>query len=254
MKERLGQQHKGVLLPAGLILGFMGLTAVFGLPQKRLQSHLEHNRLLWQKYLPLLLARQSKAEKPLPWIERQDELGDFAYGLHRSLFSRLLLGGRVLLAKENACEVIAVYNALLALQREQVPDLPGLLSEFEKKGISFGGYFGTSFHAICRFFSLRGYEPQIYRGRKITPQILEKGEAEGVKACILMTENHAGHIKEMVHTICISREEDWQEGQRSQKWRAHNDYEGSRISPSLTEAVMGYHQAAGRPLGVILLF
>ena len=60
-----------------------------------------------------------------------------------------------------------------------------------------------------------------------------------------MAENRAGYLQEMVHTICITKEE---EG-----WKAHNDYEGSKSYPSLKEAVLGYHKGAGRALGVILL-
>ncbi len=238
-------------MPAGLILWFMGSVAAFGIPARIRKEHFDINRKRWQAFTERL--RQQKGGKELPWIEDQNGLGEFAYGRHNRLLSRLLLGGRPLSARENACEVVAVYNALLALGPEAQPDLPALLETFEKRGISLGGYFGTSFGAICRFFRGGQWHMKVLKGKKITKDALKEAENGGVSACIMMTENSAGRLGAMIHTICISPKNAFSQ-EAAIKWRAHNDYEGSRVSDNLTDAVFGYHNAAGRPLGVILLY
>ena len=259
-------------MPAGLILWFMGLTAAFGMPARIWRAHYVLNEKTWRSFLARF--SQQKSGNGLPWIEKQSDLGEFVYGRHNSFLSRLLLGGRRLSASENACEVIAVYNALLALEPESRPLFPSLIEAFEKRGISFGGYFGTSFEGICRFLREKKLPMVVVKGKKITAERLKEAERQGAAACIMMTENRAGHLGDMVHTICISQETTAREtlkpgtegavktetevsaGEKGgiKKWRAHNDYEGSRLSDSLSDAVFGYHNYAGRPLGVILLY
>ncbi len=226
------------MIPAGMILRVMGFLALFGVPGRLRLLHLAANRAVWEKYRQSLTGR-------LPFIEDQSGMGEFAYGRPNAFLGRKLLDGRKLSGRENACEVIATYNALLKLDPENHPGLPELFESFERRGISLGGYFGTSFGSVIAYLKRRGLTMRIFRGQKITPLCLEEGERDGMKVCIMMAENRAGYLKEMVHTICITKEE---EG-----WQAHNDYEGSKIYPSLKDAVLGYHKGAGRALGVILL-
>ncbi|MBO4336916.1 MAG: hypothetical protein J5842_02430 [Lachnospiraceae bacterium] len=244
----------------------MGFLSVFRVPARIIAAHLQQNESVWEEKLK---KRKESGDDTL-FIEDQGKLGDMIYGKESGRLNRIFLGGRKLSASENACEVIAVYNAFTALRAigkdESIKDFsfPGLISEFEKKGISLWGYFGTSFGAVIRFVKASGLKPYILRGKKITQESLmmlhdEKQEqaecgisqdAAGFKwnVCIMMAENTRGKIKDMVHTICITRKD-----HSSDIWKSHNDYEGSREYASLKEAVLGYHNGKGRPLGLILL-
>ncbi len=182
------------------------------------------------------------------WIDDQNKLTDFIYGRESRFLGKKLLGGRDLSGVENTCEVIAVYNALLALGRKEA-DFPQLLERFERRGISLGGYFGTSFGSLVRFCRGFGLDMTVLKGSRLTRAYLSKIPAEPVRACIMMTENVAGDIRQMIHTVCITRERK----NADYIYRTHNDYEGCRSYPTLQDAVFGYHKGKGRPLGVILL-
>ncbi|MCR5282243.1 MAG: hypothetical protein K6E18_02650 [Lachnospiraceae bacterium] len=231
------------LHPAGIILWGMRILALFRVPRRMIEAHFALNALAWKAHLQKL--------GQIPFIEDQNAMSDFCYGRERRWLTGKLLGGRNLCAKENACEVIAVYNALLSLSDgKETPDFAMLLRHFERSGISLWGYFGTSIHAVVRYFQASPYQMLHLRGRQITKEALRKACRDHYTCCIMMAENKAGDLKEMVHTICISREET-EDG--SVCWRAHNDYEGSVRYESLEDAVFGYHRGQGRALGVLLL-
>ncbi len=233
-------EKKKRLHPAGIILWGMHILAFFRMPAALIEAHFLKNAMIWEQEL-------AKKAGQTPWIEDQNAMSEFAYGREKKWLTKKLLSGRALSAKENACEVIAVYNALLSLSEpESRPDFARLLRIFETRGISLWGYFGTSFGAVLSYFKKSPYEMRCFRGRQITAELLQAAAKEGFGTCVMMAENKAGDLKEMVHTICISKES---EG----KWMAHNDYEGSKSYESLEEAVFGYHNRKGRPLGVILL-
>jgi hypothetical protein len=261
MTEETKQKPKR-LHPAGIILWGMNILAFFRMPKRIIEAHFAVNTLAWKAYLNKL--------SHIPFIEDQNSMGEFSYGRERRWLTNKLLGGRSLCAKENACEVIAVYNAELALAGpDKKPDFSHLLREFEKKGISFWGYFGTSFTALVSYFKRSPYEMLVYRGKQITREALQNAREEGFSACVMMAENKAGELKEMVHTICITGPlglgassdaagslelPGSSETKESEKvWTAHNDYEGSRQYATLEDAVFGYHKGQGRALGVILL-
>ena len=231
-EHEVRKSEKGRRLPARLILWGMGFLSFFRLPRRLIEEHLSHNRRVWES-----IPNKS-------FIEDQTRLTDFMYGRERKWLGKKLLGGRPLRAAENACEVIAVYNALLALGEK--PDFPDLLGQFERRGISLMGYFGTSFKGVWRFFAKSPYLLRVLRGGQITREILENLQAEGYGVCVMMAENKAGDLKEMVHTICITKKD-------AATWTAHNDYEGSKTYEGLPEAVFGYHKGGGRPLGLLLL-
>ena len=87
-----------------------------------------------------------------PYVEYQSNLTWLEYGVANNLERKLFFQGRELTAAENACEVIAVYNALLALEKARGKggkkrkrrSLPELLYQFSQKGMCNKGVFGTS--------------------------------------------------------------------------------------------------------------
>ena len=63
----------------------------------------------------------------------------------------------------NGCEVIAVYNALLALGRPE--PLHAVAAELEEKGLLFNGFGGTNLPAVAAFFRRRGIGLTLLRRR-----------------------------------------------------------------------------------------
>ena len=63
----------------------------------------------------------------------------------------------------NGCEVIAVYNALLVLQRP-VP-LPEIAAALERRGLLFNGFGGTNLTAVAAYLRGQGVEVTILRRR-----------------------------------------------------------------------------------------
>lgn len=63
----------------------------------------------------------------------------------------------------NGCEVIAIYNALLALGRP-VP-LPEIAAALERRGLLFNGFGGTNLSAVAAYLRARGIEVTVLRRR-----------------------------------------------------------------------------------------
>ena len=61
----------------------------------------------------------------------------------------------------NGCEVIAVYNALLALGRPE--PRPAVAAELEEKSLLFNGFGGTNLPALAAFFRRRGIGLKLLR-------------------------------------------------------------------------------------------
>ena len=269
--EASTEKSRGAL-PSWLIFMAMGILSLFGIGKKRRLLHLAQNTESWERLISSAKKEGHDEKNTLPeygseivdpqktgdtvqdhisgkfWIDDQNKMSDFIYGRENRFLTKKLLGGRNLCGIENTCEVIAVYNALLALGRKEA-DFPKLLERFERRGISLGGYFGTSFGSLVRFCRGFGLDMTVLKGSRLTRAYLSKIPAEPVRACIMMTENVAGDIRQMIHTVCITRERK----NADYIYRTHNDYEGCRSYPTLQDAVFGYHKGKGRPLGVILL-
>ena len=64
----------------------------------------------------------------------------------------------------NGCEVIAVYNALLALRRP-VP-LPEIAAALERRGLLFNGFGGTNLSAVAAYLRAQGVEVTVLRRRE----------------------------------------------------------------------------------------
>ena len=64
----------------------------------------------------------------------------------------------------NGCEVIAVYNALLALRRP-VP-LPEIAAALERRGLLFNGFGGTNLIAVAAYLRAQGVRVTVLRRRE----------------------------------------------------------------------------------------
>ena len=182
----------------------------------------------------------AKVKKKKLYIEKQSDLDAFVYGRQNDKLSKKYLDGQKLDASKNSCEVIAVYNAFTALDGEQ--NLPQLLYTFERNGIIKSGYFGTSPNSLYEWFKKCGLQVSRLLGRKINKVNIDKLEKK-YDVFLMMSYNNANDIGEMVHTICITKEGD--------KFKAHNDYEGSRETTSLCDSVLGYNDYKSKPIMLI---
>ena len=161
------------------------------------------------------------------YIEHQRSLRGMMFGLRYT-------------ADYNSCEVIALYNALIALNNEIDISFPELLLSFERKGITMGGAFGASPYALKRYLGNSGYIVDCYNYKQ--RYIIASDEYD---AFIMMSYNNSGSIKDMIHTMCITKEDN--------SFKLHNDYEGSRQYKTLIDAVEGYNKGKSRMIIILAI-
>ncbi len=244
---------KGSNLVDRLTLGFFRLFSG-NLPKRLSEEQYRQNIAAWEKY---------SRGKERRMLEHQGQLSAFSYGKTSRLWEKLFLNGRELTAAENACEVIAVYNALCALRQKNSddpdmggvmitdrrgkdirtePDFPSLLAEFSGSGICANGLFGTSPKAIEKFFRSRGFDVICCVGRQISKERMEE-MSDASDVCILTSFNRGQNPFSMVHTMCVTKEK--------RGWRMHNDAEGGKRYPTLFSAVTGYNGGRSHPIQVL---
>lgn len=251
-----------VILPANIVLAFFSLTTwVCKVNKKMIRNHRTLNEKEWNRKSNMVLDAEGK------YIEHQNKLDFILYGCQNDWMSRVLLKGNKLTGKENSCEVIGVYNCLCYLNNSAKNDkknyesdmknnkgrsiinnetsFPYLLSYFEKNGIALGGYFGTSPYALLRFFKIKGYRVSVLKGKNIKKAALSIWEKDEMNtgAYIFITYNDKKSIWGMIHAMCITKEE--------KGFVIHNDYEGTKCYPSLSEAVFGYRNGRGSPIMIM---
>lgn len=154
-----------------IIIHGMNFLSLFSKTKRGvIDFHLAENRRAWGNYAP-----------GLKYIEIQNKLTDISYGKYK--------------ANYNACEVIAVQNALIALGLEHDTEgFPYLLAHFERKGSILKGFFGTAPKAIVKYLKNKGVAIE-----KLTPVTSNLGKTS---VQILIYQN-GSKITSGIHTICI---------------------------------------------------
>ena len=211
-----------------LVLLFYKLLSFAPISKNIRTDHLEHNSNAWNSY-----KKMYPADK---YIEHQTALSELYYG-------------RKYTADYNSCEVIAVYNALIALGKKY--DFPLLLESFEKKGISFYGAFGTSPYAIIKYLLALGYSIELCNYNKWRKMCLDDTYSKDSyekfsnrnETFIYMSYNNDRSLRDMIHTMCITKD--------GKHFQTHNDYEGSKCYPSLKAAVNEYKNGKSRMILII---
>ncbi len=185
------------------------------------------------------------------FVENQPQLTWLLYGTANKLERKLFFHGRDLTAAENSCEVIATYNALLALERaagagkkHKHRTLPELLYLFSKKGICYKGIFGTDPKALERFFREHNFRTAGCRGKQITEERLAEYEKD-YDAFIMTAFNEGQNPFSMVHTMCISKEK--------QGYCRHNDSVRLKYYEHLYDAVTDYRGGRGHAFCVLAI-
>ena len=203
---------------------------------KKSEGHYINNKEKWPEYF------KTKKSK---YIETQYELDMLYYGVQDNFLSKLFMGGNEIRAKNNSCEVIAVYNALENMgARNEETDFPELLRYFEHHSAILKGYFGTSITGVNKYFKKNGFDTKALVGKKITHENTAIIEKE-YETYIFMSYNNIENIKDMIHTMCISKEE--------KGFVIHNSYDKVTYYDSLFEAVEKYNSRcfSSRPIIVI---
>ena len=220
------------LIKDAFVLLFYKMFSLIPVSKKVREEHLKRNNAAWESY-------KTRFQKD-KYIEHQPALSDFVYGSRYG-------------ADYNSCEVVAVYNALVALGDKN--DFPILLERFENKGITWLGAFGTSPFALIKHLNSMGYNVKCYTYKKwiricssnnysneITDTTKKSITSKYgnqynnfINKCdsyIFMSYNNARTIRDMIHTMCVTKE--------GENYRIHNDYEGAKYYPTLADAVNGY--------------
>jgi hypothetical protein len=171
------------------------ISGIF-MSRRKIEDNLKYNRML-------ITEKNGYAEAGR-YIENQPQWKMVAFGSRRH--SNMSYSG---------CEIIAVYNAIIALGTEMSADtMPELISHFEKHGAVFSGTFGTSPLALYRYFASENYD--VWATDKSDTAKLNE---IGVKYSVFLTSfyNDKYNIKSMIHTVCITKD-------TSGKYTAHNAY------------------------------
>ena len=120
----------------------------------------ERRRLLASPLAKAQLRRNQRRPGPEQGYICGQGAGAVTDGYHYGLASMKLSG----------CEVIAVYNALVALGEQ--PDIRELAFRFQKRSAVLGGLFGTELSALLGYFRTLGYEVREYRDARLYDEAL----------------------------------------------------------------------------------
>ena len=169
------------------MLWFYGKAAgLFRMPEARIAANRKENR-------KLLLAEDSPL-KAGRYIENQAEWGKVRFGCSKR--SNMAYSG---------CEIIAAYNAKLALgEHVSALDMAELIARYERKGAALRGAIGTSPKEIACYFEERGYEVRMTDSRD--PETLEIFGREN-DTVIVTAYNDRNDITREIHTVSVTKDE-----------------------------------------------
>ncbi len=198
-----------------------GLLRLLGSHGFKRKKRMEENR-----------ARNRTVEERSPvagFIEDQNKLGDFSYGVKDLSYS--------------GCGLIAVYNACLFLNGgEEVR--PGLLTEiiaaFEKKGSVCFGRFGTWPGAAAAFFTVRGSRVRTARSCRAMEKL-----ACDCDVLLLTFMNNGLKPTRQMHTICVTKE--------GGMLLAHNSHGRLEKYENLQSLFYSVGDGSGKAVGIYML-
>lgn len=162
-----------------LIYHFLSIISV---PRRYSQLNYLHNLQI--------LNQDKKLFMPGNYIENQYEWGQIHFGCNRR--HNMSYSG---------CEIMAVYNARLAMgETGSAEDLAELIRHFERRGAALLGDFGTSPKAVYRYLK-KQYEARLryYRQGEAVSEELSEGQA-----ALITFFNEKGNLQRGIHTICAT--------------------------------------------------
>jgi hypothetical protein len=182
------------------------------------------------------------------YIEHQNRMNELLFGIELGKkWDELVFNEEELRARSNACEVIAVYNAMAYLDGGYSPvEFPDLLRDFECNGTALLGNWGVSPSAVNLYLSNHGYTTTFVSG----PDLETDGKAyekiqNQYNVYIMSSWNNDKAITRGVHTMTVTKESDG-------KFYVHNDYGDKLVGyNNLKSAVLSYHDGISEPISVI---
>ena len=177
------------------------------------------------------------------YIERQHQMTEFLYGEKKGIVGKLIYKDADLTAADNACEVIAVFNALMNMKRYE--PLPKLLYTFASKGIALNGMFGTDFIRLQKYFNDNGFETVRINGNKLTEENLNR-IGKDYTAYLFIAFNEGQNPSSMIHTMCITGEKE----SDTKVYVRHNSGNMTKYK-DLYNAVTDYNGGKGHAISVI---
>lgn len=155
------------------------IDAIRDLTPTTYPGNLEHNIEHFPRHLIQIQRYQG-------YIEDQSNYYDLKYG-HKTIdFS--------------GCEIIAAYNALYSLTKDENIDFPAMIDYFEKNGIILYGHLGTAPQSVEEYFKELGFETLMSTKRKEYENV-----EKNYDAFILTKFNDIDDIYNCIHTVCITK-------------------------------------------------
>jgi len=198
-------------IPNRIVCGVMSLLGVLHRTSKRKrEENRAHNRaILGQEMVSCSQKSIDEEEKkesawfaPGEYIENQPQWEKLRFGNHSTI-------------SYSGCEILAIYNARMALgECLSSLDLIELIEAFEKKGAVWAGLFGSAPRAICKYFRKRGYDIKkcFLRNENRINEIGTKNDT-----VVAMFYNDVHDIFKMIHTVNVSKD-------AAGKYWVHNCY------------------------------
>ncbi len=199
-------------MPDRLVLTILRFLSFFSfIGKKTIKEHRDENeRILGTADFFMSEKAEGTSDKPR-FIENQIKWGKVKFG--KGKHGNMAYSG---------CEVIAIYNALVALGASRTGDaddktedpaktMSSLIGSFEKKGSVRRGEFGVAPTAIASFLKKKGYNIKIYGRKNLaeddTADSKTGSSDKGKKVYIATIYNHSHDIFEQIHTVCITKED-----------------------------------------------
>ena len=221
------------------VLGAMAFLAMINnISDETIDKHFKNNKKIWNDYKE----RKRFMDKKDKYIEDQNSMEKFKYGVQNDFLSDGILNGKKLTGAVNTCEVIAAYNALVALNDGKSNiSFPSLLKKFEKSGIMLDGYFGTSPDSIAKYFEDNGYDTRMLVGMEINDKTINKLDQK-YDTYIFTGYNDKNDINRGIHTMSITAEVDYytKSGKPVYNYVIHNGDMGEVKCESLEAALNTY--------------
>lgn len=175
-------------IPNKTVLGVLKILSILPVPMIVVAMNHIYNTCIFYK-------KETEGGKMIydgaGYIENQNEWKDVNFGFFYHM-------------KYSGCEIIAAYNALLALgEAVSVQTMINLISRYERCGAVLGGLFGVSPYAVKAFFVKIGYH--------VTTTVCKDAETinkigENSDTVIVTAYNNAHNILGQIHTVSITKE------------------------------------------------
>ena len=162
-----------------IALSFFELLRKINYISNNFSGNLENNNINFEHH-------KKRIKKDNGYIENQHDYDDMKYGNQTMSYC--------------GCEVISVHNANNYL-KDKNTNLPEIINDFEKDGITLNGNFGTAPKAIEDYYKKNNYITESTSKEEEFDKILQKSD------CGIFTfYNNKDDIMDQVHTVSMTKE------------------------------------------------